>query len=61
MDAILREDGIPHLVRSYGDRAYSGIWQHQYGWGHVEAPPEYLRGIRALVAVLRAEAGQEES
>lgn len=55
VDAILREDGIPHLVRSYRDRAYSGIWQYQYGWGLVEAPREYRNGIRALIAVLRSE------
>ncbi len=55
VDAILREDGIPHLVRSYRDRAYSGIWQAQWGWGQVEAPREYRSGIRALIAVLRSE------
>jgi hypothetical protein len=55
VDAILREDGIPHVVRSYRDRAYSGIWQYQYGWGRVDAPPEYRSGIRALLAVLRKE------
>ena len=55
VDAILHEDGIPHMVRSYRDRAYSGIWQAQYGWGQVDAPREYRNGIRALIAVLRSE------
>lgn len=55
VDAILKEDGIPHLVRSYRDRAYGGIWQYQYGWGLVDAPPPYRSGIRALLAVLRSE------
>ncbi len=56
VDAILREDGIPHVVHSYRDRAYSGIWQYQYGWGRIDAPPPYRSGIRALLAVLRSEA-----
>ena len=55
VDAILKEDGVPHLVLSYRDRAYSGIWQHQYGWGHIEAPLQYRSGIRALLAVMRSE------
>lgn len=56
LDAILKEDGIPHFVKSFHDRAYVGIWQVQHGWGYVESPPQYKRGIRALLAVLRREA-----
>ena len=55
VDAILKEDGVPHVVLSYRDRAYSGIWQYQYGWGHIEAPPRFRSGIRALLAVMRSE------
>lgn len=55
VDAILKEDGIPHLIMSHHDRAYSGIWQFQNGWGHIEAPREYRSGIKALLAVLRTE------
>ena len=55
VDQILREDGIPHVMLSYRDRAYSGIWQYQYGWGHIDCPREYRSGIRALLAVLRSE------
>ncbi len=53
VDQILREDGIPHYVKTYHDRAYDGIWQFQNGWGCVEAPPEYRRGIRALLETIR--------
>ena len=38
LDAILEEQKIPHLMRTYHDRAYDGLWQQQQGWGHVEAP-----------------------
>lgn len=56
LDVILKEDGIPHFVKSLQDRAYVGIWQAQHGWGYVESPPQYKKGIRALLAVLRREA-----
>jgi hypothetical protein len=61
VDAILKEDGIPHYIKSYHDRAYAGIFQAQNGWGCVVAPAEFANGIRALLAVLRSgEAPDEE-
>ena len=41
LDEILTEKQIPHLIRSYHDSAYDGLWQTQSGWGHIEAPEEY--------------------
>jgi hypothetical protein len=38
---ILDEKKIPHLIRSYHDSAYDGLWQTQSGWGHIEAPEEF--------------------
>lgn len=38
---ILTGKGIPHIVRSYHDSAYDGLWQTQSGWGHLEAPEKY--------------------
>jgi hypothetical protein len=40
LDEILNERVIPHIIRSYHDSAYDGLWQNQSGWGHVEAPEE---------------------
>ena len=34
---ILKSNKIPHLVRSFHDSAYDGIFQNQYGWGVLEA------------------------
>ena len=34
---ILESQEIPHLVRSFYDSAYDGIFQNQYGWGVLEA------------------------
>jgi hypothetical protein len=41
LDEILTEKQIPHLIRSYHDSAYDGLWQSQSGWGHIEAEEEY--------------------
>lgn len=42
---MLKEYNIPHIIMSYHDSAYDGIFQMQKGWGHVEAPPEYKSKI----------------
>jgi hypothetical protein len=34
---ILESHKIPHLVRSFHDSAYDGIFQNQFGWGVLEA------------------------
>jgi hypothetical protein len=41
LDEILTEKNIPHLIRSYHDSVYDGLWQMQSAWGHVEAPEEF--------------------
>ncbi len=45
LDEILTDKQIPHLIRSYHDSAYDGLWQLQSGWGHLEAPEEYSEEI----------------
>jgi len=42
---ILKERNIPHVIRSYYDSVYDGIFQLQKGWGHIEAPLEYKNKI----------------
>jgi hypothetical protein len=34
---ILDNNEIPHIIRSYHDSAYDGLFQNQYGWGILEA------------------------
>ncbi|MFP4373692.1 MAG: hypothetical protein ACLFPO_05130 [Spirochaetaceae bacterium] len=41
LHAHLEDRNIPHVIRSYHDTAYDGIFQVQFGWGHIEAPAEY--------------------
>ena len=45
LDEILTDKGIPHIIRSYHDSAYDGLWQMQSSWGHLEAPEEYMEEI----------------
>jgi hypothetical protein len=45
LDEILTERNIPHIIRSYYDSAYDGLWQAQSGWGHLEAPSKYKEEI----------------
>ncbi len=65
LHGILEEDGVPHMIRSYHDRAYDGLWQMQEGWGYVETAARFASGVRALLEVLRknrpsSELGKEE-
>jgi hypothetical protein len=48
MEAILKERNIPHLIRSYHDLVYDGLYQTQKGWGHLEAPEKYRDEIEEI-------------
>lgn len=48
LDAILTDLAIPHVMRSYGDSAYNGVFQRQKGWGVVEAPARCREEILAV-------------
>jgi hypothetical protein len=45
LDDILKERNIPHIMKSYHDSAYDGLWQTQSGWGQIDAPEEYREEI----------------
>jgi hypothetical protein len=45
LDGLLTERNIPHIIRSYHDSVYDGLWQTQSGWGHLEAPLIYREEI----------------
>jgi hypothetical protein len=57
LGAILEEEGIAHLIVSYHDTVYDGLFQTQMGWGHVEAAAEDAPRIRELAAALRESTG----
>lgn len=53
LESVLREEGIPHFIRTFADAAYDGLHQIQLGWGRVETPKEYRARIRQLLTELR--------
>lgn len=56
LESILKERDIPHLMRSYHDTAYDGLYQTQKGWGVVNAPESYREEIIEILSDLREEA-----
>jgi hypothetical protein len=53
LEELLDQDGVPHFIRSYQDRAYGALWQFKEGWGFVEIPAQYASGVGALLSLLR--------
>lgn len=53
LDEALSDAGIPHVIRSYFDSAYDGIFQRQWGWGCVEAPPDRKDEVMEILYDLR--------
>jgi hypothetical protein len=45
LDGLLKEREIPHVIRSYHDSAYDGLWQIQSGWGQLDAADEFREEI----------------
>jgi hypothetical protein len=41
MESILNDREIPHILRTYHDSAYDGLFAYQQGWGFIEAPAKY--------------------
>ena len=56
LDSILSEMDIPHLMVSYHDTAYDGLFQTQKGWGHVSAPTPFKQEILEILEELRRDA-----
>lgn len=49
----LAELDIPHLIKSYYDGAFDGVFQFSKGWGHIEAPSEFRDKILEVLAGIR--------
>ncbi len=56
LESILTERAIPHLLRTYYDTAFDGLYQSQKGWGNICAPLPYHEEIKEILADLRREA-----
>jgi hypothetical protein len=55
VEAVLTDRGIPHVLRTYHDSAYDGLFQTQKGWGVILAPPEHREEILIVLADLGRE------
>ena len=55
LGSILNEQNVPHLITSYYDTAYDGLYQTQKGWGYISAPEAYFEKIREIISHLRKE------
>jgi len=56
LDSILDEREIPHLMVSYHDTAYDGLFQTQKGWGHVSSPSSFKQEILDILGEVRRDA-----
>jgi len=55
LDGLLKEREIPHVIRSYHDSAYDGLWQYHSGWGQLDAPEEYRDEILMIYRGMSSE------
>ena len=53
IDSILNDQNIPHMLRSYHDTAYDGLFQVQKGWGEVLAPAAFRETILEILESIR--------
>ena len=53
MDDFLKEQNIPHYIKSFYSEAYDGLFQLGSGWGAVFAPQVYHHTIQEILSDLR--------
>jgi hypothetical protein len=53
VQSVLDDRHLPHMIRSYHDTAYDGLYQFQMGWGELRAPEDLKQEIRRLLESIR--------
>jgi len=53
VDGLLSDQDIPHVMRSYHDSAYDGLFQGSGAWGHIEAPRSFYEHVRRVIEEIR--------
>lgn len=53
LDAVLTDRGIPHIMQSYHDSAFDGVFQTQKGWGIVLAPRSFREEVRSALEAIK--------
>jgi hypothetical protein len=59
LNSLLTEQEIPHLIKSYHDSAYDGIYQALKGWGRLDAPERYKAEILDIYQNIATESQEE--
>ncbi|UCD33188.1 MAG: hypothetical protein JSW04_01085 [Desulfobacterales bacterium] len=54
IESILKEQNIPHRIRSFHDTAYDGLFQFQKGWGELQAPVSFKQEIIDILNDVRS-------
>ena len=55
VESILKDQQLPHRIRSFHDTAYDGLFQVQKGWGELFAPSELEAEILSILESVRSE------
>ncbi|MEB3100868.1 hypothetical protein [Ferviditalea candida] len=61
MEQILRDQQIPHEIRTYHDEVYGNLYEMNKGWGTILAPVSYKEQILELLSELRKQSSIEEA
>ena len=54
LSSLLQDEGINHLICTYRDSAYDGLFQTERGWGHVEASQEDSARVLEVIEGMRS-------
>ena len=60
LEEILKEKDVPHIIRSYHDLAYDGLWQTPTAWGQLDAPAEFKEEILKIYKEMSLPENQTE-
>ena len=55
LGSMLEQHEIPHLIKTYRDSAYDGLFEGQRGWGHVETAEANADEALALLNTMRTQ------
>ena len=61
IESILKENALPHHIRSFHDTAYDGLFQMQKGWGVLNAPASVKDEMLKIVENVRSHESRQNS
>jgi len=56
VESYLEAHDVPHMICSFYDAAYDGIFQAQKGWGALWSSPENRETVLSVIGEVRAAA-----